>query len=164
MHLTKETVLPLTVCAAIGAGLIGGLLFAFSNFVMKALSQQTPENGVRTMQAINVYILNPLFILIFIGTALASAVLVVTAFTRLPSPDARLLLAGAVLYLVGVLGITLVFNVPLNNKLESLEPSGAAAAQFWRSSYLTGWIWWNHLRTVAALLAAALLTLAVAQH
>jgi len=58
MELPNEKILILAIFAALGCGLMGGLLFAFSNFVMTALAHQPPSSGVRTMQAINVYILN----------------------------------------------------------------------------------------------------------
>jgi uncharacterized membrane protein len=156
MQLPKELLSFLTIFAAVGAGLIGGLLFAFSNFVMRALAQQPPEGGIRTMQAINITILNPLFLLVFMGTALASLILVITALTRLSSPGALLLLIGSGLYVVGTLGVTMAFNLPLNDKLAILDPSAAQAAEFWRV-YVADWMRWNHIRTTASILASVLL-------
>ncbi len=158
MQLPKELLSFLTIFAAVGAGLIGGLLFAFSNFVMRALAQQPPEGGIRTMQAINITILNPLFMLIFLGTALASVILAITALARLSSPGALLLLIGCVLYVVGTLGVTMAWNVPLNDKLAVLNPSTAQAAEFWRV-YVADWMQWNHVRTIASILASVLLIL-----
>lgn len=158
MQLPKELLSFLTIFAAVGAGLIGGLLFAFSNFVMRALAQQPPEGGIRTMQAINITILNPLFLLVFMGTALASLILAVTALARLSSPGAPLLLIGSGLYVVGTLGVTMAFNLPLNDKLAILNPSTAQAAEFWRI-YVADWMRWNHVRTIASILASLLLIL-----
>ena len=86
--MSKEILAFLTIFAALGSGMIGGLLFAFSNFMMRALAQQPPENGIRTMQTINITIINPLFFLVFLGTALASVILAITALPRLSSPGA----------------------------------------------------------------------------
>jgi uncharacterized membrane protein len=156
----KEVLTFLTIFAALGSGMIGGLLFAFSNFVMRALVQQPPESGIRTMQAINITIINPLFFLVFLGTALASVILAVTSLPRLSSPGSILLLIGCVLYIVGTFGVTMAFNVPLNNRLAILEPSTAQAAEFWRE-YVSSWLQWNHVRTIAAILASLLLILSI---
>jgi uncharacterized membrane protein len=154
----KEILAFLTIFVALGSGMIGGLLFAFSNFVLRALAQQPPESGIRTMQAINITIINPLFFLVFLGTALASVILAITALPRLSSPGVLFLLIGCVLYIVGTFGVTMAFNVPLNNRLAILEPSTAQAAEFWRE-YVSSWMQWNHVRTIAAILASLLLIL-----
>jgi uncharacterized membrane protein len=52
----------LTLAAALGCALLGGLFFAFSNFVMKALMRIPAPSGIAAMQAINVTVLNPLFL------------------------------------------------------------------------------------------------------
>jgi uncharacterized membrane protein len=158
----KDKVLILAIFAALGCGLMGGLLFAFSNFVMTALSRQPPASGVRTMQAINVHILNPLFFIVFFGTAVASFVLAVATVLRVPRSGAPLLLAGAALYLIGTVGVTMVFNVPLNNRLSLLNPDTAEAAKYWLT-YVSEWMRWNHVRTVASIMASALLILAIRQ-
>ena len=54
----------------------------------------------------------------------------------------------------------MVFNVPLNDRLASAAPEGNLA-QVWEY-YLRAWTWWNHVRTIAALLAAALFAAAIA--
>jgi uncharacterized membrane protein len=156
----KEVLSFLTIFAALGSGMIGGLLFAFSNFVMRALAQQPPESGIRSMQAINISIINPLFFLVFLGTVLASMILAITALPRLSSPSTIFLLIGCVIYIVGTFGVTLAFNVPLNNRLAILEPSTTQAAEFWRE-YVSSWLQWNHVRTIAAILASLLLILSI---
>lgn len=156
----KGIVLALSVFSAVGCGLIGGLLFIFSNFMMKTLLEQPGESGIRTMQAVNVNILNPLFLFFFMGTAVASAFLAVSAVLRLSSPGSAWLLAGSLLYLIGVFGITLFCNVPLNNRLAAHAPETAEAARYW-PVYVAAWLKWNHIRTAASLLASAALILAV---
>jgi hypothetical protein len=60
--------------AVIGAGLNAGLFFIFSVCIMGALARLPAEQGIAAMQAINVVILNPLFLLVFMGTAVLSLV------------------------------------------------------------------------------------------
>ncbi len=70
------------------------------------------------------------------------------------------LLVGSALYLVGTIVLTIVYHVPRNEALATMEPRGADAESHWRR-YLSGWTAWNHVRTVAALAAAATLTVAL---
>ena len=71
-----------------------------------------------------------------------------------------LVLAGGALYLLGTIGVTVACNVPLINRLATLHPQGADASDYW-AKYVTTWTAWNHVRTIAALAAAALLTVAL---
>ena len=160
--LTPEVLFALSVGTAVGCGLIGGLLFAFSSFVMTALARQPAACGIRAMQAINVAIINPLFLSAFLGTAAGSAALLAAALAQRAAPGHLLLSAGAVLYLLGVFGATLIVNVPLNNALEALDGGSPEAARFW-PDYVRRWTRWNHLRTTCALLASVLLTIAAAR-
>ena len=111
MSLFAQYILPMTVLAAVGSGLMAGLLFAFSNFVMKALTRLPPEQGMAAMQLINVTIINPVFLLLFLGTAVLCAVLALYSVLQWQSTTVWLLV-GCVLYLVGTVGVTMAFNVP----------------------------------------------------
>ncbi len=143
-----------TLAAALGAGLIAGVFFAFSNFVMGALRKLPAAHGIAAMQSINVVVLNPVFLGVFMGTAILSLVLLVAAFFGWPSPRAICLAAGAVLYVIGCFGVTLLFNVPLNNALAAATPESAEGAKLWRG-YLSRWTMWNTVRTLASLAATA---------
>ncbi|HEX5716398.1 MAG TPA: anthrone oxygenase family protein [Thermoanaerobaculia bacterium] len=149
--------LPVTFLASLGCGLIAGAFFAFSNFVMKALDR---TQGMAAMQSINVFVLNPLFLGIFVGTAVACGVLAIYSLFRWQSPGSAWLLAGSALYLVGTFGVTMAFNVPLNNILAGVDASKPEAIHAWRS-YVVSWTRWNHVRTIAALAALAALTIAL---
>jgi uncharacterized membrane protein len=162
VELNKTTIVAAAILAAVGCGLMGGIFFAFSNFVMQALAQQSPDSGIRTMQAINIKIVNPLFLTIFIGTPLCSVFLVAVSAHRLSRPGAKLLLSGAALYLVGALAVTVAFNIPLNDRLAIQDPESADATQYWLA-YVSEWMKWNHTRTIASLAAAAVLVLAIRQ-
>lgn len=142
----------LTLFAAIGSGLMAGIFFAFSVFVMTALNRLPPAQGIAAMQFINVTILNPLFLLTFMGTAGASVVLAVFGFRRWGEPGAAWLLAGSVLYLAGSILVTMMFNVPRNDALAALDPNSASAAQEW-ARYVSEWTAWNHVRTAMTLAA-----------
>lgn len=138
--------------AAVGSGLIAGAFFAFSTFVMRALGQRPAAEGMAAMQAINVVVINPMFLGVFLGTAIACVVASVAA--ALHGQGSAWVFAGAALYVIGTFGVTMACNVPLNNALAAVAPSDPRAAEVW-ADYLRRWTMWNHVRTVAATFALA---------
>jgi len=150
----------LTLSSVLGCGLIAGVFFAFSTFVMRALARLQPAQGIGAMQSINRTVINPWFLGVFLGTAVACILLSGSAIWRWHQPGSVYLLAGSLLYLIGTVLVTGVFNVPLNDTLESVEPTSEDASGEW-DRYLSKWMVWNHVRTAAALLGTALLALAL---
>lgn len=144
----------LALLACIGAATIGGVFFAFSTFIMKALAQLPPNQGVAAMQRINVVVLNPLFLGVFMGTALLAAGCVIAAFFPWSLPRSPLLLASGILYVVGTFFVTMKLNVPRNEQLARLGSESPQAVQYW-PVYVREWSNWNHVRTAAALASAA---------
>ena len=151
----------LLVTATTGSGLVGGIFFAFSNFIMKALAQAPATAGAEVMQRINVTVLNPLFFTVFFGIGVIALIVAVATPNIWNDPGAVLSRIAAALYLFGTLGVTIVRNVPLNEKLAITTLADAALSPTW-THYLQAWTWWNHVRTIAALLAAALFAAAIA--
>lgn len=139
----------LTFLAALGAGLNAGLFFIFSVCIMTALSRLPAEHGIAAMQAVNVVILNPLFMLAFMGTAVLALLLVIGGFV-VGGPARLYLLVGGLLFLGGTILVTIVFNVPMNNALEAARPDSEEAARLW-AGYLTDWVRWNHVRTLSSI-------------
>ncbi len=144
----------LTLVAALGAGLVAGIFFAFSAFIMMALGRLPPRGGISAMQSINVVVLNPAFLAAFFGTAAVALALAIIALTGWSQSGTLYLIAGALLYLVGTIFVTIAFNVPLNNRLASVKPDSAEGASTW-GHYLSAWTAWNHVRTGASLAASA---------
>jgi uncharacterized membrane protein len=157
---TLTTLLPLiTAIAALGSALIAGVFFAFSTFVMRALARRPAPEAVAAMQAINLTVINPLFLGAFLGAAAACAAAIALALLT-HSPASTLTIVGSAFYLLGAFGVTMAFNVPLNNAFAALDPTTPDAADRW-SAYARDWNRWNHVRTFAALAAATCLTLAL---
>ena len=158
---SADNLLPLvTLAAGLGCALMAGVFFAFSTFVMKALARLPHGEGIAAMQAINVAVINPWFMLVFLGTAGLCGFLAVLSLLRWEEPASAYLLAGSLLYLAGTVLVTLAFNVPRNNALAKLRRADPHSAHVW-PDYLSRWTAWNHVRTLAALAAAALLILAL---
>jgi uncharacterized membrane protein len=149
----------LTLVCALGSGLIAGFFLAFSVCVMWALGRLPAAQGVSAMQTINVVVINPLFLGAFLGTAAATALLMVVSIMDLESAGSTLRVIGSLLYLAGAFVVTMVFNVPRNNALAAAKPDTPEAAALWRE-YLSRWTAWNHVRMLAALGSAAAFTLA----
>lgn len=149
-----------TLLSALGCGLIAGAFFAFSSFVMKALGRLPPEQGIAAMQSINVVVINPVFLGVFVGTAIACGVLAVSSLFRLHAAGSGYVLAGGALYVIGTFVVTMTMNVPRNNALAAADPKSADGASIW-ADYLSSWTAWNTVRTIAALLACASLIAAL---
>ncbi|MEH2255194.1 anthrone oxygenase family protein [Nostoc sp.] len=149
---------PLTLFTALGCGLVAGVFFAFSTFVMNALARLQPKEGIIAMQSINITAINPLFMLALFGTAVACIFLAVSSVLKWHQPGAAYLLIGSLLYLIGTVLVTIAFNVPLNDALAIAKPDSTEGANLW-AKYLTNWTFWNHVRTIAALAAALTLAL-----
>ncbi len=150
----------LTAVAAVGCGLVGGVFFAFSSFVLAALARLAPAEGVAAMQSVNRLAVTPAFMTALFGTALACAALLAWGVVRRGEPAAPWALAGGALYLVGTIGVTVAGNVPLNDRLAGLAPGAAGTAGAW-AGYVRRWGRLNHVRTAAALAAAAALVVAL---
>ena len=150
----------LTLFAALGCGLMSGLFFIFSNTVMSALAQLPPSQGIAAMQAINRIILNPLFFVTFLGTAATCITVLISLVWRWQQPGTLYLLVGSLLYLGGVMVVTIIFNVPMNESLDAMKPESVEAGNLW-AKYLVDWTAWNHVRTVTALLGTASFILAL---
>ncbi len=151
---------PVTFFAALGCGVMAGLFFTFSTFLMTALGRLPAAQGIRAMQTINVVILNPAFGLLFAGTALVCLFLAATFPFTVSQPYAGQRLLGAVLFLGGVILVTIFFNVPLNDTLAEVDPSSVTGAKLWER-YLNVWTLWNHVRTLSAIGATVSLMLAL---
>jgi uncharacterized membrane protein len=158
MHSLLSSIMNLS--AALGCGLIAGVFWAFSNFVMPALARLPAPQGMAAMQSINVVVLNQSFLGVLLGTALLCAVVALDSLSEWSEPSAWLRFAGCLLYLIGTLLVTRVCHVPRNVGLALRSADSAEAARLW-SNYVAGWSAWNHVRAAAALGAAVLLTLAL---
>jgi uncharacterized membrane protein len=143
----------LILISALGCGLIAGVFFGFSSFIMGALGKLPPSQGIAAMQSINVVVINPIFLGVLFGTAALALLLGIWAIRDLSDPRAIWILAGVGLYVIGTVVVTMVFNVPLNNSLAAVDPASGAGAAVW-ADYLRTWTNWNHVRGLAALAAS----------
>lgn len=156
-----QTTLAYLLC--IGAGIVGGVFFAFSSFVMKALGQLPPAHGIAAMQRINAIVLNATFLGVFLGTAVLAGLSIVVPFFFFSGTRSMLLFLAGVLYLLGSFGVTVAYNVPRNERLARLDADASEATAYW-PVYLRGWLLWNHVRSVASVLSAGCAAAALVFH
>lgn len=149
--------------ALLGSALVGGVFFAFSSFVMKALARLPAPEGIAAMQSINVVVINRSFLGAFMGTAVLSLVMAGLAFSKWGRLSALLFLGGAIFYFVGTFLVTVLGNVPLNEQLATVSATHPAARNVWEH-YLDRWTLWNHVRTAAAMASALLYLLGLMQY
>jgi len=149
--------------ALLGSAMVGGVFFAFSSFVMRALAKMPAAEGIAAMQSINVVVINPSFLGAFMGTAVLSLLMGGLALTGLGRPSATFFLGGVVFYLVGTFLVTMLGNVPLNERLAAVPATDPAALELWEH-YLGRWTMWNHVRTGSAMVAALLFSLGLMQN
>jgi uncharacterized membrane protein len=155
-----QQILPaLTFAAALGAALIAGTFFAFSVFVMAALGKLPAPHGIAAMQSINVVVINPVFLGVFLGTVALSVILVIAALLGATATPVHLV-AGGLLYVAGCFLVTMLFNVPRNSALAAVVPDSAEGEAVWRR-YLREWTMWNTVRTIASLAATGFFILAL---
>ena len=155
----REALGLVTVTCAVGCGLVAGFFFAFSRCVMDALAKLPPAQGMAAMQSINVVVINPWVMTALFGTAAACVLAAIGSFAQWHMAGARGLLAGSVLYLVGVVLVTGLFNVPRNDALAAASVDSPEGHRLW-AAYLSGWTAWNHVRTLTALAASVAFAIA----
>ena len=142
------------LAAATTSALIAGFFYAYSASVNRGLARLTDAGYVAAMQAINDTVRNPVFALSFFG-ALLVLPLAAALHAKDRSPRFNWLAVAAVFYVVGGFGVTLAFNVPLNEELAGLDLGTASPSQVdaARAGYEDTWNAYNAVRTVASTLA-----------
>ncbi|WP_439542302.1 anthrone oxygenase family protein [Hyphomicrobium sp.] len=138
---------------AIGCGMIAGLYFAFSAFIMTALARSGTATAITAMNAINAVILKSAFMPLFYATSLGALLVALAAVLNWDGQVSPIILAGALVYFIGMTVVTIACNVPLNNELAATDPLSPQSAPVW-SKYFARWTMWNHVRTVASTLAS----------
>jgi uncharacterized membrane protein len=147
--MTSDLILLACAAAVIASGLIAGVFLAFSDFVMKSLCAASPASGIETMQLINRKVYGSVFLTLLIAMALTSVALGLYASVHMTRPAAVWIIAGCALYVIGVFIVTMVFNVPMNQRLDTVNHENTETASYW-TVYASSWTLWNHVRTIAS--------------
>ncbi|UFH52902.1 DUF1772 domain-containing protein [Spirosoma sp. KNUC1025] len=157
---TFQTIL--LACAATTTALMAGLFYAYFCSVNPGLHRLSDTEYLTAMQSINRAILNPIFFISFIGTPILLPMATWFHYGNPVSLRFWFLLTATLIYLFGVLGVTIAGNIPLNEALDSFSIQKASmdeiAAQ--RVKFEAPWNTWNTIRTVASVVALVFVIMA----
>ena len=151
----------LLILATLLCSLTAGFAFAFAVVVMPGIRTLDDREFIRAFQVIDGVIQNgqPIFMLVWLGSAVALLTSTVLGIGQLDGTGRLLIIFAALIYLLGVQLPTFTINVPLNNKLQTLDVDAMneATRKAAREDFEPRWILWNSIRTALASLASALL-------
>lgn len=143
----------------VAAALMAGLFYAYSISVVWGLDRADPRHAINVMNGINIAILNPWFLPVFVSVPVLAGIACGLFWATGQPLSAGFLGSAAAIYIVGVLAATASVNVPMNEALAKVRPHDLDnARQIW-SSYSKRWNAWNHVRSIAALSAFCLATI-----
>lgn len=149
--MTHDILLYAACAAALASGLVAGVFLAFSDFVMRSLAATAPTSGIDAMQVINRKVYGSVFLALLLGTAPASVIIAALAIATQAHGTAWLI-SGAMIYGGGVLLVTMICNVPMNKRLDSMDQTLGSTQSYW-ATYAKTWTRWNHLRTASSAVA-----------
>ena len=149
--------------AALFSALMGGLFFTWSNAVVTGLAKIPDHGYISAMQSINRTILNPLFLLIFMGTNILLPLAAWFQYRAEEQPGWWLMAFAALIYIIGVFGITIGGNIPLNQMLDkfALTTSTAQEMKDLRTVFENRWNNLNLVRAWASAISLALVLLSL---
>ncbi|NNE65853.1 MAG: DUF1772 domain-containing protein [Pyrinomonadaceae bacterium] len=150
--------------AALLCSLVAGFLIAFEIVLMPGIAKLSDLAYLHAFKVIDGVIQNnqPVFILIWLGSALAAIAAAVASVWHLTGFNRLLVIAACVIYLLGVQLPTVVINVPLNNQLQAqdLEKFSDSELKKARKDFEGPWLRWNSIRTLISTLTSVLLIVA----
>jgi uncharacterized membrane protein len=143
--------------AILAYALVGGVFLVFSDFIMRSLALTGGHGGVEAMQVINREVFRWVFMALFLGMAAVSLIIAGYGAFGLSGPAGTLIMMAGLVYLIGCFGVTVFFNVPMNEALAGMEMSSGTTRDYWLQTYVPRWTFWNSVRTIACAVSAALL-------
>lgn len=137
--------------------LVGGVFLAFSDFIMRSLAHTDGVGGIEAMQVINREVFRWIFMSLFLGLAPVSILVFGYSMVHLSGPEASLIALASAIYLIGCFGVTIAFNVPMNEALAGMDLSDDVTRDYWHRVYVPRWTLWNTVRTMACAVSSTLL-------
>lgn len=150
------------VLAVVTTALMAGLFYSYSCSVNPGLAKLPDAEYLAAMQSINRAILNPAFFACFFGALILLPLSAYLNYSQPVTPRFWLLLAATVLYAIGLFGVTIGGNVPLNNMLDGADLSTATTEQLaeLRKAFESPWNRWHAIRTWAVIISLVLSVIA----
>lgn len=151
--MTHEWLLYACFFLALWSAVTGGVFSAFSEFIMAGLLRAEPKAGIQAMQQINKTVIRTQFVAGILLIPVLSILFAVYAFSAIEGPALAALILAPAVFVPSVFLMTLFGNVPMNNRLDSLDPASPEAAAYWQV-YGRNWTRLNHYRAIGSVLTA----------
>lgn len=160
--MSTETILyAALILSAFLCSLVAGFLFAFAIVAMPGIGKLVDREFIRAFQVMDGVIQKnqPIFMLVWAGSVLSLAVAAMLGIFQQEGVERLLLIAAAIAYFLCVQLPTLAINVPLNNKIQTVDINDLdeAAAKEIRKDFEPRWNFWNAFRTVFSCVTSLLL-------
>lgn len=139
--------------AGMAMALVAGVFLGFSDFIMRGLSQAPASQGAAGMVGLNRTVYRSMFMVLLLGLVPVSIATCLLALWQFEGVARALTLAGCVAYLIGVVAVTGLGNVPMNTCLDAIDGQPNETATYW-PRYAQRWTRLNHVRTAGSALAA----------
>ena len=152
--------------ATLLCSLVAGLVLGFAVVVMPGIKELNDHDYLQAFKVMDRVIQNnqPIFMIVWLGSAVAVIVLAGLSIWELDGLNRTLAIVASAVYLIGVQLPTITINIPLNNRLQSLELGSLTEKELHqtRESFENRWVFWNSARTlVATIVSVGLITLAL---
>lgn len=144
-------------------GLIAGLLFGYACSVNIGLKSLANSEYLKAMQSINSAIQNPYFLTVFLCLLFILPVTSFLKYKEMTNTSFYFILMATVIYFVGVFGVTIFCNVPLNEQLAKFDISTATNNEIatMRQTFENSWNSYHSIRTFASIISFGLTILSV---
>ena len=139
-------------------GLTAGIFYCWSVSVTPGLALLPDKEYITAFQSLNRAILNPLFLLCFMGMVFLLPLSAFISYHKPPPAAFWLLCTASLVYIVGVMGVTMAANVPMNEALDKFNAAAASPSDLsaTRTSFEAQWNFLNNIRTLSCVISFAL--------
>ena len=138
----------------LSCSLVMGFIFTYSIVVMPGLSKLSDKEFLKAFQVTDAVIQNkqPIFMLIWVGSIVSVLSLILISIVYVGLSETWLIVLVALIYLLGVQGITILIHLPLNNQIQklNLEKLKDENLKNERLNFETKWNFFNNIRTTIA--------------
>ena len=131
---------------------MAGIFFTWSNAVKPGIGKLSDIEYLRALQSMNRVILNNAFKIIFLGAIIAVVLVPIFYFNLYPRNIFWLFVFTLIIYWIGVFGVTVSGNIPLNEILDktNLESITSEEIKTLRKSIEVKWNNFNLIRCISS--------------
>lgn len=133
--------------------LIAGVFLSFSDFVMRGLVQASSGGGAAGMVGLNRTVYKSAFMVLLMGFLPVSIALAIFSILQIEGAAMVFVVAGSGVYVLGVMAVTGLGNVPMNQRLDDLSDRATEMKAYW-VEYAVRWTRLNHVRTASSTFTA----------